>query len=106
MKYGFIKLKGQPDVSVDVYMEVRSFERYKHKKIFRDNAISLCVYDMIYIGVFPLMFKESDIFKYNDEARLLYELPLSDVCFQTSSISYIADGLGCNNTANYSLVSC
>lgn len=102
MKYGFIKLKGQPDTSVEVFMEVRNFERYKHLDIFRDNAISLCVYDMIYIGVFPLFMKIDEIFKYNEDAVLVDEIPLSDVCFQHSSVNHIADILGCNNTLTVS----
>lgn len=95
MKYGFVRLKN--DDGSKVYMETRDFERYESYDVFKSHAEALVVFDKIYIGMFPLMFKEDEIYKYNPDAFLSSELSLTDIAFRHSKISTIAKYMDCEN---------
>lgn len=95
MKYGFVRLKN--DDGSKVYMETRDFERYESYDVFKSHAEALVVFDKIYIGMFPLMFKEDEIYKYNSDAKLSVELSLKDIAFRSSSVAAVAKYFGCEN---------
>lgn len=95
MKYGFVRLKN--DDGSKLYMEISDYQRYKSKDVFKNHAESLVVFDKIYIGIFPLIFKEDEIYKYNSDAELSVELPLNDISFRYSSVAEVAKYLGCDN---------
>lgn len=95
MKYGFVRLKN--DDGSRVFMEISDFQRYKDKDIFKNHAEALVIFDNIYIGMFPLMFEEDEIYKYNFDAKLFVELPLKDICFKYSGVAEVAKILGCEN---------
>lgn len=97
MKYAFVKLVNEEGT---IYMEPWQFDYYSDKQVFKDHAKSLCIFENIYIGCFPLLVQISEIKKYNDDAKLIYDLPLPDY-FKTlykTNVNNYAKKFNCDNT--------
>lgn len=96
MKYGFVKLVNDKGT---VFMEPWQFDYYSNKEVFKEHAESLCIFDNVYIGCFPLLVSFQEIKRYNDDVKLVDEIPLyvNQVGAKTD-INYVAAKYHCDNT--------
>lgn len=91
MRYGFIRLRCH-DGSF-VFMEVKNFFEYSKYDVFNNRADRFIIFDNIYIGCFPLLFRLHDILDFNPESCLFKVFTNSERGFW---VRYAKD-LGCVN---------
>lgn len=91
MRYGFVRLVN--DDGSFLFMEIRDFVRYRRYDVFNDHADTLCIFDNIHIGGFPLVFRLNEILEFNPDAFLYKVFPRSKCGFWST---YAID-LGCVN---------